>query len=378
MGILDKITDTFGKSKKTVHSRHSQPQRTAATSLQDNENNKTHLDKAHRLSADSQAICSRSINLGMEPTTLPAHHRQAPLQNKPDKPIGDGNTMQANDDGSYIVVDSQGNIVRTFDVLGVKREFARDKYTGKLMVKRFGTWSKPQAALLEPDGTLSYSADGVDVVERLNGVHMHRQHDSNVTIITDHPNKVEIVKNPNGEITKRTTTQTGETFGIWRDAQLRFLSETFYEPRRHEALTPNGPQPLVYVSRAERRILRPDVMQEKFFFRNPLKNERHVTLSLQFATGLLMLKGVVSVASIIHADVASEATFELKQAVTLRADLPGYKGSIENVMQVRLFDDTNNIGVAFKNVTDKEYIVMIPKTELGFAQTLPAPAHHRA
>jgi hypothetical protein len=352
MGIFDKVTIAFGNAASTDKSKNTPRHDAAEISKQ----------------PDKAGIVSKPISMGMEQnprTGLTAPQQETPAA-KSTGPLGDGTTIHTYEDGSSVISDAKGHIVRTIDVLGVKREFLRDRYTGQLMIKRFGLWNKPASATLDADGTLSYTADGVDIVEQLDGTHMHRHHDTNITIITDHVKKVEIVKNPDGQITKRQTNSDGETFGIWRDLELTFLSETFYQPRRHEALTPNGAQPLVYVSRAERRILEPNIMQEKFFFRNPNKNERQVTLSLQFGSGLLMLKSVISVASIIHGEAATETTFEMKQPVTLRVDLPGYRGAIDNVINVRLFDATSSVGVAFISSDKKEHVVLVPKAAAAF------------
>ena len=44
--------------------------------------------------------------------------------------------------GASITRNSNGEIIRTVDALAVKREYSREWMTGKLMLQRFGNWTK--------------------------------------------------------------------------------------------------------------------------------------------------------------------------------------------------------------------------------------------
>lgn len=370
MGIFDRFSHSVGK----------QPgEKKSATAAKPNQSpGKRHCDKGESLPATPT---SKLISFGMEAQPVGIGASSSNYSHTAAvRPVGDGTMMHVNEDGSYLVVDANGVIIRTCDVLGVKREFSVDKFSGQLMIKRFGAWTKPASAKVETDGTFAYTQDDIDVVEQLNGVHMQNNRDTGTTIITNHPEQVEIVRNPNGEITKRQATKDGENFSIWSQQSLTFFSETFYQPRRHEAITPNGGQPLVYVSRAERRLISEGLMHEKFFFRNPNNNDRSVTLSVQLSTGLLMLKGIVSVTTVIRAHSPVETIFEFKHPCNLRVVLSDQRGVLEQIVQLRVFDATasaeglgeiRQIGLAFKNSSDQEQISYIAKREGSPASVQP-------
>src|SRR5262249_867147 len=87
--------------------------------------------------------------------------------------LKNGNTMKINADGSYLVTDDQGLIVKTCDAMRVKREYSRDAETGDLMVKRFSLWTRLEKSRLDSSGTLFFTHKGVEIEERLNGLHIH-------------------------------------------------------------------------------------------------------------------------------------------------------------------------------------------------------------
>jgi hypothetical protein len=193
-----------------------------------------------------------------------------------------------NPDGSELAFDERGMIVATTDVLGERREFAFDEKTGKLMVKRFGLWTTPEQARIDEQGGLYFRRGDLEILERLDGVHIQANKTKGVTIKNDQKNRIEVIEQANGEVWKRETTDDIEHFWIWKDGNPRFRSDTYYKSARLTANTPAGPQALSYVSRYEQSWERGILVREKYSFNNEMNNERHVPVALQLGSGMCM------------------------------------------------------------------------------------------
>lgn len=242
--------------------------------------------------------------------------------------------IEKNPDGSYIEYGPDGKIVSTCDVLGIKREYAREPITGRLMVKRFGTWVKPQHAQLEPNGTLIYVNGDVQIEEHLNGVHVQANKRTGVVIQNDQVDRCELVKQRDNEFWKRHITDEVELFEMWVDGKLSFRSETFAQPCRRQAATPAGVQPLVYVSRAEQSCSKGKPQKEKFTFQNPLNQQRDVTLSLTFGSTVLMLKNVCAVVTEFDSNGPVQTTYTLKGPTRIRVEHEGSRKEYSDIISV--------------------------------------------
>ena len=280
------------------------------------------------------------------------HKGEAHVQN-----LKNGNRMEMMPDGSTITRSEQGEIIRTCDVMKGKREYTRETETGDLLVKRFGVWSKPTNARLGDNGTLYFSRDGVEIEERLNGLHIHTNILTGVQIQTHHHNQFELVKLSNGEIWKRSTTREKETFVMWKNGKLTFKSETYFAPTRAQGDTPSGPQTLLSVSRWEQSWKNGQLTREKFTFSNPITQQKEVNLAVQLGTGMLSLKQVSQVITIFEDGKPKETTYDLKVPAKLRIDIPNKRCQLSDVGRVRSFNADPNVGIAFDTTDGHEYIV---------------------
>lgn len=264
-----------------------------------------------------------------------------------------------NPDGSEIFFDRNGVIAATNDVLGERREYAIEPRTGKLMVKRFGLWTKPEQARIDQEGNLYFRRGDLEVLERLDGVHIQANKTKGVTIKNDQKNKIEVIEMANGEAWKRHTTDEVERFWIWKNTQPSFQSETYFKPGRCNARTPSGTQALSYVSRHEYSYEKGDVVREKFSFNNEQTNERYVAVALQIGRGMLMLRNVVSVTTFFGDGEPTETTYKLHQPTSLKIDIPVMKATFEKITDVRSFVDKSSASMAFRDSDSKEQILKL-------------------
>ncbi|HEY9792587.1 MAG TPA: hypothetical protein V6D22_19455 [Candidatus Obscuribacterales bacterium] len=271
--------------------------------------------------------------------------------------LKNGARMEMMPDGSSITRNEQGQIIKTCDALRCKREYAFDEETGDLLVKRFGMWSKPEKAHLEKDGTLFFSRGEVLIEERLNGLHIHTNKATGVSIQTHHHNNFELVKLANGEIWKRETQRDKELFVMWNKGKLTFKSETYFSPLRLSADTPSGPQQMLSVTRREQSWENGIITREKYTFTNHTSQQKDVNLAVHMGTGMLILKQVTEVLTLFKDGKPAETTFELKIPAKLRIDIPNKRCQLSDVIKVRSFDASPNIGIAFDTKDGHEYIV---------------------
>lgn len=262
-----------------------------------------------------------------------------------------------NADGSEIGFDAAGNIVATTDALGEKREFQLEARSGRLMVRRFGIWSKPEQARLDEHGNLYFRRGDTEILERVDGVHIQANRTTGVTIKNDQKNRIEVIQLANGEVWKRHTTGDIESFWIWKNEQLNFMSETFFKPTRQNARTPSGFQPLSYVSRREESYERGSIVREKFCFHNEINQERHASIALQLGRGMLMVRDVAAVVTVFKDEKPIETRYQLDHSTTLRVDLPMWKAVVEDLVEIRSFVDNSSLSVAFRKANGNEQIL---------------------
>lgn len=267
--------------------------------------------------------------------------------------------IRRNPNGSEIYLDRTGIIVATLDILGELREYQFEPRTGRLMVKRFGLWTKPDEARVDGEGNLYFRRGDLEILERLDGVHIQANKKTGVTIKNDNKNKVEVIELANGEVWKRQTTDQLEEFWIWKGELPKFKSETYFQAVRHQARTPTGLQALSYVSRHEESWEQGRVVREKFTFNNELNNERHVAVALQLGSGMLMLRNVVSVITLFNSETAYETEYKLSAPTTLKVDMPIMKATLDNITEVKSLIGKAGPAVAFRQADGKEQILTL-------------------
>jgi hypothetical protein len=225
------------------------------------------------------------------------------------------------------------------------------------MVRRFGLWTKPEQARVDEAGNLYFRRNEMEILERLDGVHIQANKSTGVTIKTDQRNKIELIEMANGEVWKRQTTEEVEQFWIWKNQQPSFRSETYFQSRRHTARTPSGMQALSYVSRHEESWERGQVSREKFSFHNDVSDERHVAVALQIGRGMLMLRNVASVTTMFGEGQPTVTTYKLSQATNLKIDIPAMKATFDQVNEVRCFPNKGAVSFAFRKDDGTEQII---------------------
>lgn len=268
--------------------------------------------------------------------------------------------VRRNPDGSEVAFDAHGMIVATTDVLGERREFAFDERTGKLMVKRFGLWTTPEQARIDDQGGLYFRRGELEILERLDGVHIQANKQTGVTIKNDQRNKIEVIEQANGEVWKRETTEHVEHFWIWKNQVPRFKSDTFFRPQRVSARTPSGEQALSYVSRYEQSWERGVLSREKYAFNNDINNERHVPVALSLGSGgMLMMRNVVNVVTNWLEDQPVETIYVLSQPTTLKIDNSALKVSFDAIKEVRSALTNQGLCAAFRKSDGSEQILKL-------------------
>lgn len=278
---------------------------------------------------------------------------------KPSQPTNKVANVRKNPDGSEIAVDERGMVVATTDVLGEKREFTFDEKSGKLMVKRFGLWTTPEQARIDENGGLYFRRGDVEVLERLDGVHIQANKNKGVTIKNDQRNKIEVIEQANGEVWKRETKDDVEHFWIWKDSTPRFKSDTYFKPVRITANTPSGPQALSYVYRYEQSWERGVVAREKFSFNNDINNERHVAVALSLGSGMLMLRNVVNVTTNFLEERPVETIYMLSQITNLKIDLPIMKATFDSIKEVRSVLNNQGLCAILRKTDGTEQIIKL-------------------
>ncbi len=268
-----------------------------------------------------------------------------------------GLNRRRNPDGSEILFDSRGAIQATVDVLGERREFAVEPKSGRLMVRRFGLWTKPEQARIDENGSLYFRRGAVEILERLDGVHIQANKTEGLSIRNDQKNRTEVIEMANGEVWQRQITDEQEEFCIWRNGSPSFKSETYFKPARYSARTPSGIQALSYVSRHEESWERGEIAREKFSFNNDTSSERHVAVALQLGRGMLMLRNVTTVTTLFAAGAPSETTYVLIQPTTLKIDIPIMKASFDKVTQIRSLQSTAGASISFGKADGSEQII---------------------
>ncbi|HEY9790002.1 MAG TPA: hypothetical protein V6D22_06370 [Candidatus Obscuribacterales bacterium] len=260
---------------------------------------------------------------------------------------------------AWIVRNGSGEVVQTCDALGVKRDFTREAISRRLMVRRMGAWTKPDDAAVYDDGTLFYRRGDVEIQEKLNGVHVHINQKTGVMIQTDHVNRCEIVRQSNGELWKRETDEDRELFEMWMNGKLSFRSQSYFKAMRCEAATPAGVQPLSYVVRLEESWSNGMLTRAKYCFRNPMNDQRDITLTVPIKGKLMTLKNVASVTTTLIAGVAEETVYELSGGTTLRVDVAGARRELNSIQRVRQFYVGGDQLLGFATTAGAEAVICV-------------------
>ena len=146
---------------------------------------------------------------------------------------------------------------------------------------------------------------------------------------------------------------------MWMHGNLSFRTETFFQPGRHDAQTPAGSQPLVYVARQEQSWSNGMLAREKFTFKNPINEQKEITLSVSLPDSILMLKNVVSMLTQFVGGKPADTVFELKHPAKVRFDANGIRQEIADVVRVRQFISHDATCFAFANSLGAENVVPI-------------------
>lgn len=312
------------------------------------------MDRVGQWLGKSAALGSQSA----KPASVPGPHRSTPKDNEvsalddaeiamlsaslvmadgaaKSQRLSTGNLLCLQPDASYVVRNPQGDIVKSCDVLGFKRDYYLDAATGVLSVKRFGIWSNPvDANLDQTTGSFCFRNGNTRIAEGLDGIHTQTNLITGDEIHTNHKAKWELVVLANGETWQRETNDVKETFAMWKHGKITFHSETYFESARTEALTPSGRQALICVSRLERSMECGDLVREKFTFKNTLNNRKDVALTLHFGSCVLMVKHVASILTVFSDGRPHQTTYSLSVPTSLRVDIGPLKGTIQNVVEL--------------------------------------------
>jgi hypothetical protein len=259
-------------------------------------------------------------------------------------------------DGSWIATSMAGQIVRTCDATGVKQEYSREPFTGRLAVKQYGIWTKLNEGHLDSAGTLTYRDGDVEIQKHLNGLHIHKNFVTGVTIQTDHLNRQELVKQPHGEIWKRSITDEKEVFEIWMDGSLTFRSESYEGAVPVDLDTPSGIQPLADVVHSEQNWENGTLTRRKLSFRSPVTRNKYLSLELNIAGTRLTLAEVCTVTTIFSEDVAIETSYQLHKPAKLRLEPDSRRREYPDIICVRNFVDGGNSALALRTTAGHEHI----------------------
>ena len=259
---------------------------------------------------------------------------------------------EALQNGASITRNANNEIIRTVDALGVKREYSREWMTGRLMLQRFGNWTKLIGAQLEEDGTLIYKNGDVEIEERLDGIHIHINQKSGVSIQTDHVTGVEVVRQPQGEVWRRERSEDTEIFEIYVKGKLSFRTQTLVHPIREQAKTPFGAQALVNVSRREQSCENGQMVREKFSFTNPINQQRDIMLTIQCAQAILILKKVLSITTVFVDLQPTRTTYQLAVPTSVRFEIAGQKHQFADVVEVMEVEDAGTLQVILRDSSE--------------------------
>lgn len=256
--------------------------------------------------------------------------------------------------GCFISRTSKGEIVRTRDALGVVREFGREQFTNRLMMRSFGSWVKPEGGCLDSAGTLFYTRNNVEIQERLDGVHIHTNRQTGVQIQTDHVNHSEVIRQANGEIWKREVSEESETFEIWSGGALSFRSQSFVkaEGLRMEAATASGQQALSHVAHQEQSFEQGRLTKEKFTFKNPLDDARAVPILIKTREGLLPLRKITAVTTMFQYGVPVRTEFQTTTDTMVVVDSRGNVSEIAAVQPAKAHSTTVRPALSLRAISN--------------------------
>jgi hypothetical protein len=262
-------------------------------------------------------------------------------------------------DGSTIVYDASGEIIRTCDVTGVKQEFSRQPFTNRLAVRMYGIWTTPTDAKVDSAGTLSYRNGDVDIQKHLSGLQIHKNRRTGVVIQSDFANRQELVKQPHGEIWKHSITETKESFEIWFDGKLTFRSETYSHPECYELRSPSGTSVLNAVIHQEQSWENGVLTRTKISFRNEQAESRSIALKISNNGVKLDLPNVSAIVTLFTDTVPIETSYQLAAPCKLKLDPDPRRREYPNITCVRNFIDSGKTAIALRTTLGHEHIPFI-------------------
>jgi hypothetical protein len=265
------------------------------------------------------------------------------------------NKATVNANGSYLMYNSEGQIVKTGDVL---RRFKQYQYeNGELMVKKFGIWNKVNGRLTESGTLITNTIDG-QTQESLDGTVISLSLSTKSLIAQNDFTGEEIALNSQGVVRHRFKKDGIDHFHLYEHGVLITDSETYDEAKKLRLKTRAEELDLECVIRIDRKYDNGKLASESYAFYEERSASPAVRLSFKLPTGEeLHLSKVQKVVNMFVNDELSETSFELSEPVSVSRDKEGNVSLIRGISKVRRFQIHGNVcAVVFVDKSGDENI----------------------
>lgn len=249
--------------------------------------------------------------------------------------VVNSNKVAVNADGSFIVRNEAGQIVKTCDVLRRLKEYSYDD-AGNVMVKKFGIWH-PLNGELKDDGTLVNRTEDGEIRDSLDGTLLYLSASKQSLIAQNENTGEEIALNSDGIIRHRYMARGTDNYLLYAQGELQMQSETFVCSRTVNVRTMADSVRIDHVSRIESRYENGKLGSESFTFFNEQNGCAAVRVGLDLPNGELHLSKVQSIRNIFSDGEICETIFELLEPVTVSRDKEGTVSLIRGISKVRRF-----------------------------------------
>ncbi|MBX9688982.1 MAG: hypothetical protein K2X27_19900 [Candidatus Obscuribacterales bacterium] len=241
-------------------------------------------------------------------------------------------------DGSYVMRNAAGQIIKTRDAMHRVTEYRRDEESGELLVKKFGVWNSLEfGGCLAEDGTLTRKCQDGLMQECLDGTEIHISFSKRSLIARNERSGEEIALNLGGLLRHRHSRDGVELYSVYRDGALEEESEIYETPIRCMIKTMSEDQELINVARIERRYEQGKLISEVYTFLDSKTASRALRICLNLPSGELHLAKVHKVVNHFDAGRLKETTFELSEPVSVTRDSEGNVSLIRGISKVRRF-----------------------------------------
>lgn len=249
-----------------------------------------------------------------------------------------GQSTTAFSDGSCIVKNAEGQIVKTSDVQKVIREFRRDQETAQLWVRKFGIWSPVTNGRLESDGTFVYRNNDNEIHEHLDGSILTICYKTGGAIELHVKDGLEIVSHRSGEVWARRFCEGVEELVTVKNGVIRSRAETYSEPCGISAHTPAGIQMLVAVRRHERHYEGGELVREIFGLAGANKRTKGIAQNIEVSDESLVVAQVSQVETLYKEGKPFDTIYKVSEPVTIINKSRGSESICENIQHVRSFN----------------------------------------